>query len=453
MLSPQTYMERCVRCSVSDWKQRRLEARRPSDCSLKTTTTMEEKEVAEMVDYTDTSAVEDEHSSSKSEPTANERRISGWDSDLTELSDSDSSSDSGSDMSISDSGVSCATTVAVPPHTPTGFRIRIPLLATRLPPDSPFRKCGNKRCNIAVRRKHRWKTCDPCRRAQRTYQRLRFENIRRRALGLGKHTRVSHCICIDSRSATDELGSAELLCHRQLWRPRSLSRSVSPDSDWDLREVEDMVLAPGAPSRPCSVQHCRTRIPLASIYRWKTCVECRKRARREARRKKLGVAAGTTARETTATEVVPRFQAYQNRGALVGALKVQLRGFVEGQLVYLRTKLRDAEGWVGVDAAVDVMAAAADGSEEGGGCRRESTPWRAQGAPMMFVFAGEYSIVIGSRSDTGDGDRIDRHGSEMAEEAMRQEVSRVVVDLERVVRARFRQVRTLFSSFFICTFG
>lgn len=188
------------------------------------------------------------------------------------------------------------------------------------------------------------------------------------------------------------LESPDLSCRQ--WR------SLSPEM-----YEGSMTLTPET-SRPCSVRHCPRRIPLPEVYRWKTCIGCRARARREARRKRDALL--EIERGSCQPEVTPRFQAYQNRGALLSSFDVQLKGFAEGQIVYLRAKLYEGQA-------------------------RELN--RAQ---MIFVFVGEYSIVTGQRgNDERDGDA--RPPDDPAEmEAMRQEVSRVVVDLERVLRTKFR---------------
>ena len=197
-LPAQTRMRRCVKCSIGDWKQRKLasseidRSRRPSTSSLSTITSMKEKEVTTMSE--ERSDVEDESDlpPPSSSPGKNSsdglmadrgvRPIPGWDSDLTELSSSESISDSDSDSDSDPDprlGESHGDT--------TRLTIRIPLLANRLPPDRLLRKCGNKRCNIALPKDHRWKTCDPCRRAQRSYQTLWHENKRRSILGVGEY--------------------------------------------------------------------------------------------------------------------------------------------------------------------------------------------------------------------------------------------------------------------------
>lgn len=94
-----------------------------------------------------------------------ESTISGWDSDLTDLSSEDESvtkHDSESDAKNS-----------------SMITIRIPVLASRLPSGSNVRVCAIKRCNIVLPHSYRWKICEPCRRYQREYQRIRLEKARR----------------------------------------------------------------------------------------------------------------------------------------------------------------------------------------------------------------------------------------------------------------------------------
>ena len=182
-------------------------SRRPSTSSLMTTT-MEEKEVTAMLN--DISDVEDDDDlkrppSSSSSPSKSSsdgmtddrgvRAIPGWDSDLTDLS-------SGSESDMLSDPESDPDSLSVKPHG-TGLTIRIPLLVNRLPPDVVARKCGNKRCNIALPKDYRWKTCGPCRRAQRTYQRVRLENKRRKVLGIGKWTWPWSCVRLVQRLVRD----------------------------------------------------------------------------------------------------------------------------------------------------------------------------------------------------------------------------------------------------------
>ncbi|KAF8129063.1 hypothetical protein EV363DRAFT_392860 [Boletus edulis] len=303
--------------------------------------------------------------------------IPGWDSDLTEPS-SDSESENLSD--------------SVPDPRPagshgntTGLTIRIPLLINRLPPGTVFRKCGNKRCNIALPKDHRWKTCDPCRRAQRMNQKIRLENKRRDILGI------------------DTLKFTGISCRR--WR------SLSPDT------CETHAALTPEDSRPCAAKHCHNRIPLPEVYRWKTCAGCRAKARREARGKRDKLL--ETQHASYPPEVVPRFPAYQNRGALLSSFDVQLKGFVEGQIMYLRTQLHESVT-----------------RDQGKSESREP-----KHVPMIFLFVGEYSIVTGQRGDEEDGHDHDdsmSHNDPGELEAMQQEVSSIVLDLERALRTKFR---------------
>ena len=418
-LPAQTCMERCVKCSIGDWKRRKQASAdidpppRPSTSSPSVGTSMEGKEATTIHD--DISGVEGASdlpppSSSPSKNSGNElttdhggEPIPGWDSDLTELSSSDSDSESASDSDPDPRP-------GAPHEDTTGLTIHIPLLVDRLPPDGSLRKRANKKCNIAIPKDHQWKTCDPCRRAQRSYQNMWHENKRRSILGIGEYDSPEGCACPIDRACCDSLEMLtppDLHCRRR-WR------SLTPD----MRET-DATLTPET-SRPCSAKHCSSRIPLPEVYQWKTCTGCRAKARRKARRKRD--ARVETRRDACQPETVPRFPAYQNRGALLSSFDAQLRGFVEGLIMYSRAKLFDGE---------------ARGQGEGASGKLEQPP-------MIFVFVGEYSIVTGQR---GDSER-DGHGrvhndsrspDDPAElEAMRQEVSSIVSDLERALGATFR---------------
>ncbi|KAG8215872.1 hypothetical protein J3R82DRAFT_7829 [Butyriboletus roseoflavus] len=390
VLRAQTCMQRCVKCSVGAWKRRTSAnmdtlgpSRRPNVSSSTTDTSMEAKTATNMLE--EILDVEDDlSSSSPSKSSSNDSTgdhgvspVPGWDSDLTESSCSESDAEGTSDL-----GPKLDPILASPHGGTTDLRIHIPLLATRLPPGSPLRKCGNKRCNIALPKGHRWKTCDPCRRAQR----MRFENKRR------------------SITSIERVKSPDLSCQR--WR--SLSR--------DMRETD--VTLTTETSRPCSVMHCRSRIPLSEVHRCTTCTSCRARARREARRKRDAL---DTQHASRPPEVVPRFPAYQNRGALLASFEAQIKGFVEGQIMYFRAKLHDS----------------------GGGSHGESEPWKPQHTPMTFVFVGEYSMVTGQKGDlersSHDRDPYPRRPDKPGElEAMRHEMSNIVLDFQCLLHAKFR---------------
>lgn len=195
VLPPQTCMQRCVKCSISDWKRRKLAAKDTFDPLRRLTTdsSTEEGRVTNALD--EISDIEDGSdlppppppppTSSPGKGTSDEltgdhdvSSTPSWDSDLTELSSSDS--DVGS---MSNSDPEPDPRLASPHGSTTGLRLRVPLLVTRLPPGSLLRKCGNKKCHIALPKDHRWKTCDPCRRAQR----IRFENKRRSMMATREH--------------------------------------------------------------------------------------------------------------------------------------------------------------------------------------------------------------------------------------------------------------------------
>lgn len=192
-------------------------------------------------------------------------------------------------------------------------------------------------------------------------------------------------------------------------------RALSPD----MYEA-DMPLTPET-SRPCSTKNCRNLIPLPEVYQWKTCTGCRARARRKARRQRDALI--ETQPAWRQPEVIPRFPAHQNRGALLSSFGAQLKAFMEGQIMYLRAKLHESGG------------------------RGESEPWKPRHASMFFVFVGEYSVVTGQRGDNEQDshslaardDGHPRSPDDPAElEAMRQEASGVVLDLERALHAKFR---------------
>lgn len=202
------------------------------------------------------------------------------------------------------------------------------------------------------------------------YQRLRAENARRGVLGMGA-------------------------CDPSIERIRLTMTPIEPLTDppcqWRALGTEtEMPLT----SRRCSGCQ-KKRLPLPEAYPWKTCDRCRAKNRRMWHRR----------RDVLLEDAVPHAPAYQDRGVLLSSFEAQLRGFVEGQLVYYRAKLCENSG---------------------------DAPWTRQ-SPMMFVFAGEYSIVTGQKAGSEDG-----AAPEADERAMRRDVSGVVAEMERVLRATLR---------------
>ncbi|OAX36277.1 hypothetical protein K503DRAFT_314871 [Rhizopogon vinicolor AM-OR11-026] len=214
--------------------------------------------------------------------------ISGWDSDLTDLSLEDKDvTESDSDSDAEDSSM---------------IKIRIPVLASRLPSGSNVRVCAIKRCNIALPRDYRWKICDSCRRYQRGYQRIRMEEARRRMVEFSQ---------IENESV-------------DLLKPPQTEISL-------LQTPEGLCL--------CAVPRCRAKLP-ESNYRWKCCRACRTRARDDARRSSVGslMDLEDPVEQSSLSDV--SYPTFQNRSVLLSEFSAKLRRFVEAQILYLRMKLQ-----------------------------------------------------------------------------------------------------------------
>ncbi|KAF9233213.1 hypothetical protein BU15DRAFT_66775 [Melanogaster broomeanus] len=376
-----TSMQRCVRCSLDHWKQRKqaaLETRSsrsragPSPPAPAVETPMvltpNDQEAGpklpEAIPAGEQAAldgngdrivgVEESPESSVSPPSSPTSKnsssfmgpefpidsIPGWESDLTDLSSSEDDDEAESRSEVN-----------------SGLKIRIPLLANRHPTDGSIRKCANKRCNIALSTAHRWKTCDPCRRAHREYQKMRAENIWRR-------------VAAGIESYEPSLG-----------HPRRRSPSADPETPETNLTLET--------SRPgVSLEDVR------QVSAW---------ARRDARRKRdalFGIQ-----NPSHEPGVVSPFPAYQNRGVLLSSFGTQLQNFVEGQILYFRAKLREnGEGEL-------------------------SRP-----SPMVFAFDGEYSILTGQRGEVDSKPP----GEDVA--TMRKEVFGMVHDLQCALRTKYKSL-------------
>lgn len=105
--------------------------------------------------------------------------ITGWDSDLTDLSSS-SNEEGESEVdppSDSEQFLVCPSTrshlhfLKYPPKQPSGLKIRLP--ARTAPLMVPTRACSVKKCQIYLPADYRWKSCVACRAHNRKYQRRR----------------------------------------------------------------------------------------------------------------------------------------------------------------------------------------------------------------------------------------------------------------------------------------
>lgn len=161
--------------------------------------------------------------------------ISGWNSDLTDLSEDESDADSSSDSKLQ----------------PSGLKIRIP--ARPRPPDRDVPQCTIKSCQAPLSSDHRWKCCAACRIHYRTNQRNRL-GIQGKRHGKYSSSRIRD------------------------YRPPSTTRLPSPPLT-PLADKTSSKVVPGA--RFCSVRSCAHVLPSASEYCWKLCGPCRTRMRRK----------------------------------------------------------------------------------------------------------------------------------------------------------------------------
>ncbi|KJA30145.1 hypothetical protein HYPSUDRAFT_32243 [Hypholoma sublateritium FD-334 SS-4] len=190
---------------------------------------------------------------------------SGWDSDLTELSDSvDEESESESHSPR-------------PPPKSSGFKIRIP----PRPGGVFIRTCASPGCNQLLDATYCWKSCILCRARSREYQRKR-QNLK------GRHLRLD----------------LELEGHK-MGTPLAGDFQRQPDTK---EQVGYVPLISGA--RLCSVRNCTFIIPPVDEYRWKTCSLCRLCQKEKVKQNKYGGQLETPDPISTAdgqeTQVAPR---------------------------------------------------------------------------------------------------------------------------------------------------
>ncbi|OJA09017.1 hypothetical protein AZE42_07389 [Rhizopogon vesiculosus] len=293
--------------------------------------------------------------------------IPGWDSDLTDLcSEDEGVTESDSDSDAKDSSM---------------IKIRIPVLASRLPSGSNVRVCVIKRCNIALPRDYRWKICDSCRRYQRRYQRIRMEKARRRIV---EFSQIEH---------------------------ESADPPKPPQTEIPLLEPQNNEKTP-EDLRLCVVPRCRAKLP-ESNYRWKCCRACRTRARDDTRRSSVGnlMDLEDPVEQSSSSDI--SYPTFQNRSVLLLEFSAMLRRFMEAQILYLRVKLQT----VGEKALSRLDA-------------------------VLFAFDGEYSTVTGQRghhSIDGQG----QAGPEKSQVArMQKEAASVVEELNSALLAQFKPLES-----------
>ncbi|KAG1734576.1 hypothetical protein EDB19DRAFT_1140568 [Suillus lakei] len=259
------------------------------------------------------------------------------------------------------------------------IKIRIPVLASRLPSGASVRVCGIKRCNIVLPPDYRWKICDSCRRYQRKYQRIRMEKARHRM------------------EEFSQIGTHESALVHNYTAP-----FLEEQTD-EMRPVEG--------SRTCAVPRCHTRLLPVTEYRWKCCGVCRMRARDDARAKRSAV--GTIldledpVEQTSSSDISP-FPLFQNRSVLLSEFSAMLGRFLEAQILYLRVKLQTA----GEKALLRLD-------------------------PVLFAFNGEYSTVTGQRGhqDYVQGKSDTERGQE---EEMQKEAASTLRELDKTLLTEFK---------------
>ncbi|KAG1727766.1 uncharacterized protein EDB91DRAFT_1163173 [Suillus paluster] len=300
------------------------------------------------------------------EPETIKISISGWDSDLTNLSSEDEEVESDSDAE--DSSV---------------FKIRIPVLASRLPVGANARVCAIKRCNIVLRPDQRYKICDSCRRYQREYQRIRAERARRR---MEEFSQIAHGSTLVRKPPAPPSGSEIPLLEAQ---------------------NDEATTAEGL--RICAVPRCRARLQPVSKYRWKCCGACRAHARDTARRSSVGdILDLEDPVEQTSSSAVSPFPTFQNRSVLLSEFSAMLGRFMEAQILYLRVKLQTAG-----EKALSRLD------------------------PVLFAFDGEYSTVTGQRGDQANSQG--KCGPEHSQEAeMQKDAALVVKELDSTLLTEFK---------------
>ncbi|KAF9057675.1 hypothetical protein BJ165DRAFT_1521035 [Panaeolus papilionaceus] len=213
--------------------------------------------------------------------------IEGWDSDLTELSESGNESSSDNDVPIS-------SLQTQPTQPSTGLKIRLPPRTRNL----NIRRCASSRCKAELPSDYRWKSCVLCRSRNREYQRKR-QNLQ------GRHWRLD-----------DELTNVQ-------------------DSPSATMAVIETSTIEGA--RLCLMRHCSFIIPPIDEYSSKFCSLCRLfRKSKKALGMNLtsGSVDGANSARLAFTAALPDAPEYLTLKPLLADLRSRARAFLRTQALF-----------------------------------------------------------------------------------------------------------------------
>lgn len=306
-------------------------------------------------------------------PPSEKELMSGWDSDLTDLSSSDEetlfegvnqrrtneSVHSGDTTSEDDEPLSQATRPVRPLAQPVRLVIRIPprspekagaasspVASSSTGTSDPPKKCAINACGTLLDQQYPWKCCKDCRKHHREYQRKR--------LGITKGT-----------YSTDK---------------DKISLSPKPDIS---------SLPPGY--RLCTIRNCGVVIPPVEAYKWKMCKECRQRTKIQRRRRQQGTGEVATNKPLRREPRKPVYPEYASLLQLLNDYQQRIRGFFEAQAEWIIMKHRqqsERRNSSRKDNEAEKLSSM-DQQDIWSSRQENTTPKEGE----LFAFDGEYSVV------------------------------------------------------------
>ncbi|KAK0466802.1 uncharacterized protein EV420DRAFT_1505440 [Desarmillaria tabescens] len=367
---------RCPSCVMKDWKNRisnkGKERERKERAGIIVIPAKRKREQFQASEPATTPSVS---VPSIPDPFPEKESISGWDSDLTDLSSSDEEAlfEGMSRRRTAESGQHSGDTTsedddesppqpARPPAQPVRLVIRIPprspekvaatpsssVASSSSTPD-PQRKCAITACGALLDQGYAWKCCKACRKHHREYQRKR--------LGITKGTYTPD-------------------------KEKTSSSQPKPDPQ---------SLPPGY--RICTIRYCNTVIPPVEVYKWKMCKACRHRTKMLRRRRQEGVEV-PMANDKPPPRMEPRkpvYPEYASFPRLLDDYQQRLRGFFEAQAEWIVMKHRqENEKGNGPKKADGVDKHSSRDQHDTGGPGQEKTTAKEG---ELLAFDGEYSVV------------------------------------------------------------
>ncbi|KAK0202433.1 hypothetical protein DFS33DRAFT_897885 [Desarmillaria ectypa] len=275
-------------------------------------------------------------------PSPEEESISGWDSDLTDLS----SNDEPLSQPAHPPAQQVRLVIRIPPRSPEKVASALPSVTSSSSTPDLQRKCAINACDTFLDQGYAWKCCKACRKHHREYQRKR--------LGITKGT----------------------------YNPDKEKASPSQP------KLNLQSLPPGY--RICTIRYCDAVLPPVEAYKWKMCKECRHRTKMLRRWRKEGaeVANDKPRRREPRKPIYPEYTSFPQ---LLNDYHQRLRGFFEAQAEWIIMKHRQENAKGNDPKKADEVDKHSSRYQHNTGSPGQEKTTAKEGE--LLAFDGEYSVV------------------------------------------------------------